>query len=234
MKRMVVAICSCMAMINAMAQIAGASHDSPKKNQFTVGEIGAGGLTPELYYDLLHSNYKKGAAAKNKLGFRSAAYLASQWQIEDAEKLDSAMTKRAEIEAMNMADREVDLAWLAEKGKIEDKLSTFEKNIGHITANGGSVAQRKLWTDRLNTLKSGLDEIRRAYMPNANRKKQYLQIYADAARSNEELVKFLSRLNKGANVRALLSATGTRENRNAQIALEAQSRWREAGWKTVK
>ena len=45
------------------------NHDSSKKNQITVMEIGSGSLSPELYYQLLHSSYKKSAASKNKLGF---------------------------------------------------------------------------------------------------------------------------------------------------------------------
>lgn len=45
------------------------NHDSSKKNQITVMEIGSGSLSPELYYQLLHSSYKKSAASKNKLVF---------------------------------------------------------------------------------------------------------------------------------------------------------------------
>ena len=41
------------------------NHDSSKKNQITVMEIGSGSLSPELYYQLLHSSYKKSAASKN-------------------------------------------------------------------------------------------------------------------------------------------------------------------------
>ena len=38
------------------------NHDTSKKNQVTVMELGSGSLTPELYYTLLHRNYKKSAA----------------------------------------------------------------------------------------------------------------------------------------------------------------------------
>ena len=43
------------------------NHDSSKKNQITVMEIGSGSLSPELYYQLLHSSYKKSAASKTNL-----------------------------------------------------------------------------------------------------------------------------------------------------------------------
>ena len=55
----------------AQAQYVTYNHDSPKQNQITVMETGAGALTPELYYTLLHNNYKKSAAGKNKLSFRT-------------------------------------------------------------------------------------------------------------------------------------------------------------------
>ncbi len=221
-------------VLAGMAQMATANHDSPKKNQFTVGEIGAGALTPELYYSVTHSNYKKTAAARNKLGYRSTAYLASQWQIDDAEKIDSVMQARAEIEALNMADREVDLAWSTERTKVVQKMNQLQRNIMRIVPCGGSKHQRDLWNDKFFALSIAQDEIRYAYMPNANRKKMYLQMYADAARMNQELVKFLGQLNKDKNVKKLLASRGTREDRNAEIALEAQARWREAGWAALK
>ena len=104
-----------VATIAANAQYVTYNHDSPKMNQITVEETGAGALKPELYYTLLHNKYKKTAAVKNKLTFRTAAGVASYQQVDEAEAIDSALTSRAKIEALNVADRQVDLAWLAEK-----------------------------------------------------------------------------------------------------------------------
>mgnify|MGYP002469151912 CR=1 FL=1 len=59
--------------IAANAQYVTYNHDSPKVNQITVEETGAGALKPEPYYTLLHNKYKKTAAAKNKLSFRTLA-----------------------------------------------------------------------------------------------------------------------------------------------------------------
>ena len=57
----------------AHAQYVTYNHDSPKQNQITVMETGTGAFTPEIYYTLLHNKYKKTAAAKNKLSFRTLA-----------------------------------------------------------------------------------------------------------------------------------------------------------------
>ena len=75
------------------------NHDEAKMNQITVMEIGAGGLTPSWYYDLFHNSYQQSAASKNKLSYRTLAGVAAYQQIGDAEDVDSALTKRAKVEA---------------------------------------------------------------------------------------------------------------------------------------
>ena len=88
------------------------NHDAAKMNQITVQEIGAGGLTPAFYYDVFHRSYQKTAASKNKLTYRSLAGVAGWQQVEDADSVKGSLEKRAEVEALNVADRQVDIAWL--------------------------------------------------------------------------------------------------------------------------
>jgi hypothetical protein len=205
-------------------------HDDAKQNQFTIGEIGTGSLTPAAYYSLFHSSYSKKAASTNKLSYRAQSGLAGYMQVDPATDLDSAMIKRAEIEALNLADRQIDLAWLAEGDKISNKMSDFKNNINRITGLGGSYAQKEVWNERYNLINTALTVTKGSYLPNAQRKKQYLAIYADAARENERLVKYLVQLSNSKATTNLLNATYTKDNRTAQIAMEAMNRWREAGW----
>ena len=128
-----------------LAQSVTYNHDDAKMNQITVAEIGSGSLTPSLYYQLLHNSYQKSAAAKNKLGFRTAAGINLYNQVDDAEALDSAMTQRARIEALNVADRSgvaLDVAWLAEGDKINSALENFERNIRRIAEAGEAATGR--------------------------------------------------------------------------------------------
>ena len=57
------------------------NHDASKLGQIMVMELGAGSLTPEIYYRLTHNSYRKGAKAptsvKNTL--RTATQIASIW-----------------------------------------------------------------------------------------------------------------------------------------------------------
>ena len=202
--------------IAANAQYVTYNHDSPKMNQITVEETGAGALKPEPYYTLLHNKYKKTAAVKNKLTFRTAAGVASYQQVDEAEAIDSALTSRAKIEALNVADRQVDLAWLAEKDKVESQMRQFQKNIDRITMTGGSPKEKERWSDYYQVYQCAIKATRDAYMPNAQRKKEYLQIYADVSRQNDVLVK------------NLLSATESRPIDKRSIISNAMSRWNES------
>lgn len=220
----------------SLAQSVTYSHDDAKMNQITVAGIGSGSLTPSLYYQLLHKSYQKSAAAKNKLGFRTTAGINLYNQVNEAEALDSAMTQRARIEALNVADRSggaLDVAWLAEGDKINSALEDFEKNIRRIIEAGGSNYEQEHWRKQYNMFLCAVKSVQEAYMPNAERKKQYLRIHADIIRKNEMLVRYLVRLANSTKVAELLDASAIIEDRRAQIAMAAMNRWREAGWRAT-
>ena len=217
-----------VATIAANAQYVTYNHDSPKMNQITVEETGAGALKPELYYKMLHNKYRKTATVKNKLTFRTAAGAASYQQVDEAEAIDSALTSRAKIEALNVADRQVDLAWLAEKDKIELQMRRFQKNIDRITMTGGSPKEKEWWDDYYHVYQCAIKATRDAYMPNAQRKKEYLQIYADVSRQNDVLVKYLVQLSNRNATKNLLSATENNSIDKRSIISNAMSRWNES------
>ena len=221
-------------MPKTFAQSVTYSHDAAKMNQITVAEIGSGSLTPEFYYWLLHNSYRKSAANKNKMTFRTTAGINLYNQTDDAEALDSAMTQRARIEALNVADRSggaLDMAWLAEGEKINVALENFNRNIRRITEAGGSNYEQEHWREQYHMFLCAVKSVQEAYMPNSQRKKQYLRIHADIIRKNEMLVRYLVRLANSAKVAELLDASVIVEDRRAQIALAAMNRWREAGWR---
>ena len=228
MKRL--GLLTCAAIMGAMgckAQMVSYNHDGAKMNQILVMETGGGCLTPEFYYWLFHNNYKKTAAEKNKLGFRTLAGINLYNQVDDAEKIDSALTKRAEVEALNVADREIDLAWLAESIKINGQLDKMKANIDHIIPTGGSINDKRRWEELYNMYQCAVKSTKDAYMPNAQRKRQYLSIYADLTAQNETLLKYLVQLNTQSQTTALLAATNDRVVQKGSIISDAKSRWKE-------
>ena len=146
------------------------------------------------------------------------------------------MTQRARIEALNVADRSggaLDVAWLAEGDKINSALEDFEKNIRRIIEAGGSNYEQEHWREQYNVFLCAVKSVQEAYMPNAERKKQYLRIHADIIRKNEMLVRYLVRLANSTKVAELLDTSAIIEDRRAQIAMAAMNRWREAGWRAM-
>ena len=206
------------------------NHDDAKMNQITVQEVGAGCLTPDLYYWTFHHSYQKSAASKNKLTYRALAGVAAYPQVEDADSVQAALTKRAEIEALNIADRQIDIAWLAEGSKITDKLNAFQTNINRIVGAGGTIQDKDRWNDYYHIFECAIKATQDAYMPNAQRKKEYLAIYADISKQNETLIAYLVQLNKKSKTSELLSATYNKPDHRAAIATAAHNRWRDAGW----
>ena len=172
----------------ARAQSVTYNHDSSKQNQVTVMETGTGALSPDLYYSVLHNKYKKSAASKNKLSFRTLAGINLYSQVDEAEAIDSALVSRAKIEALNVADRQIDLAWLAEGDKVNGQMERLKRNIDRILLAGGTSDDKERWTEYYRMYQCAIDATQDAYMPNAQRKKEYLRIYEDVVRQNEILV----------------------------------------------
>lgn len=212
----------------AHAQYVTYNHDSSKQNQVTVMETGTGALSPDLYYSVLHNKYKKSAAAKNKLSFRTLAGINLYNQTDEAEAIDSALVKRAKIEALNVADRQVDIAWLAEGSKVNGEMERFKRNIDRILLSGGTPSDKERWTEYYRVYQCAIDATKDAYMPNAQRKKEYLRIYEDVARQNETLVLFLARRRNADVTSALLNATDNRTLHKGSIVRNAMNRWQES------
>ena len=228
MRRKILTIAMSLATVGAMAQSVTYNEDDAKRNQITVMETGSGSLTPELYYTILHNSYKKSAAEKNKLAFRTTAGLAAYGQVEYADSIQSALTKRAEIEALNMADRQIDIAWLAEGSKITSQMDKFQKNIDRILLVGGTPTDKERWTEYYHVFDCAVNATKKAFMPNAQRKQEYLRIYADVTKHNEILVKYLVRLHSKSQTDNLLTATYERNTNKTSIINSAKERWNTA------
>ena len=215
-------ILSLLSTIAANAQYVTYDHDAAKMNQITVSNIGEGSLTPSVYYTLLHKSYSNTAAAKNKSLYRATAGAAAYGQVALAEALDSALIKRAEVEALNIADRQVDIAWQVEGDKIETKMADFIANIKRL-----NTKYQDFWLEKYNVLETAIYSVHKGYMPNSQRKKQYLQIYAEVAHHNKTLLNYIVTLANAKQTTTLLNSTYTKPNTTTKAA-EALTRWKTA------
>lgn len=205
-------------------------HDASKQAQVTVMEIGAGALTPELYYTVAHNSYKKGAAGTNKNMYRIAANAASIPQVEMADSIRSYLEARAKEEAINIADREVDVAWMTEGSKIESRLLTFKNNINGLVGKTNNQ-EISSWQELGSMYDFAIKTTKKAYMPNSERQKQYITIYQEITKMNDALlfrVRFLATKNQ---TDRLLAAMSRASHRVGENATAASNRWRDAALK---
>ena len=232
MKKFVICsiLCICVGF-ESHAQSMTYNHDDSKQGQIQVMELGAGNLTPELYYTVLHRRYKNGAKAvtsvKNTL--RIATNTASIPQVEYADSIQADLEGRAKIEAANIVDRQVDLAWVTEGNKIEGKLLAFKNNINAL--NGKAKTEEITnWTELGQMYDFAIKATRQAYMPNSERQKQYLAIYDEIVKSNDNLllrVRYLTTKNQADH---LVQAMSRFQHRVGENATAGYNRWRDASY----
>ena len=158
---------------------------------------------------------------RNTLKYEVEEYLNLLENGDDAELIDSSLTKRAEIEALNVADRQIDLAWAAESDKINGKLADFEQNISRIA----SANDRSYWEERRDIIKCAIRSVKSAYLSNAQRKQQYLRIYDELCEINNTLIKYLATQANYAQVRTLLQGEEYDTADNATIASGTIGKW---------
>lgn len=167
------------------------ANESSVRNAFLVMMNGGARLSPTVYYDVFNSSYQKYAYLNPLLGPRSIEMNLLYLQQPVAEKLDSSLKVRAKQEEKYMLDRQpyLDASWALERQKVTAAMNTYKANIGKITLEGGTDQQA--WVDKWNALQEGIQALQDAYMPMAERHKQYLETLKEARRQNSELVTYL-------------------------------------------
>lgn len=212
---------------NTFGQSMTYNHDASKMGQIQVMELGAGVLTPDLYYSITHSSYKKGAksvtSVKNTL--RMGANIASMPQVEYADSIKADLEGRAKVEATNIADRQIDIAWLTEGERIQAKLRAFKSNIGSL--NGKTCSEEiTTWEDLGKMYDFAIKTTKKAYMPNSERQKQYLAIYDEITTTNDNLllrIRYLATKRQADNIVAAMTQFHHRVSENATASY---NRWR--------
>ena len=213
--------------VNTFGQSMTYNHDASKMGQIQVMELGAGVLTPDLYYSITHSGYKKGAksATSVKNTLRMAANIASMPQVEYADSIKADLEGRAKVEATNIADRQIDIAWLTEGERIQAKLRAFKSNIGSL--NGKTCSEEiTVWEDLGKMYDFAIKTTKKAYMPNSERQKQYLAIYDEITTTNDNLllrIRYLATKRQADNIVAAMTQFHHRVSENATASY---NRWR--------
>lgn len=232
MKRFIlIAILLPFVAVRVAAQSMTFNHDEVVMNQFTVAETGTGNLGGsnfQWYYDLLHKSYRSWAPETNKQAYRLYTYYSLHNEVPYAEEIDSCLKERAKIEALNLADRQIDLAWASEKEKVEYKKEMFQKNINKIVSCGGTSADKRRWQNVYNAIDAAIRNVQDCYMPNSERQKSYILMYKDLVRYNTELVGALNEWSGHKLLKKYEDATIPPKTAVGRHAVSCFARWRTA------
>ena len=204
------------------------NHDESFMQQFLFTETGAGSLTPDFYYKLFHKSYRNNYMGQGKLTFRTTMAETMLKETPEAEKLDSALVKRAKVEALNMADRQpyLDLSWAVEGQKIEKKMMTLYNSIQYISINGGKKETSDMFQLKYDMYKQAIESIRESYMPASERKEQYGAIYDDIVKEIDHVENAVLYLKCCKLCKDMKEARKARMANIANIAIQAHGRWR--------
>ena len=206
-------------------------QDNSLYHQYTTVETSVGDLNPELWYKLLHNDYLQHKAhdpARGMNSLRSHAAIRAYQQVEYADSIDNVMVHRAHVEALNIADRSMDMAWQVEGGKIESLLGKFRENIEHVTLYGGTSQQYESWRIILKSYEDSLESTKKAYQPNSKRHEIYLFLYNDIKERNQRLLAFLRKLKANQDLKRMTSHAASVQRPGVKdIANGARDRWRE-------
>lgn len=229
--------------INAQSNVT-MIHNKSIMQQFLFMETGAGALEPRAYYNFFHKSYANNPIyIGGKLGYRTTYFALLAKERAAAKNTDSILKSRAKEEAKNLLNRKpgaTDLAWTMEKGKIEGIQNIFQRNINKIMLLGGSRDSYLYWKHTYNMLQASLNETRDCYMDLGSRKTEYLAIYKDLVKKNQDLVKTLRQLAGIQSAKSLLGQRGTLKMHSSlkTIVYDAFDRWRNslsaAGFSTKK
>lgn len=102
---------------------------------------------------------------------------------------------------------------------LQDDFSTF---------SACNLNVSKIISEYYHVFQCAIDATRDAYMPNAQRKKEYLRIYEDVVQQNEILVSYLAKRQNATLTSNLLNATSDRTLDKGSVIREAMSRWNES------
>lgn len=205
-------------------------HDATVMNQFTTQETGVGALTPDLYYKAFHNKYYNSARSMNKNLSRLATSAAAFSQVEMADSIRSYLESRAKVEALNMADRKYDIAYLTEESKLDKSLKTFRDNLGVLNRFNVSSDEKDSWSDLLSSYEYAIWITHHSYMPNSKRQRQYVALRNLMRENNQLLVKRISYLKAKAKL-SLFSDVLLHNKASIQSAADSSyDRWK-GSWK---
>lgn len=207
------------------------NHDASKMNQFTVQETGVGNLTPAVYYNVAHKKYSETAHETNKSTYRAQVAVSTELQTVMADSLKNYLEDRAEVEAMNILDREVDIAYSNWQPKLSSRIAEARELTVWLTGIiGPGQEEITNWGELWNQYEYSIGVVHNAYLANSEKEKMYISIYNELTSWGNQLAARYKQAKFQQAANDLLSGDVVEVKRNTKdAAIAAFNKWRNVG-----
>lgn len=178
----------CLNCLSAICQIVTGSpiSDNLKRNQIYVMEMGAGTLDDPYY--LLHNSYKKTAHETSKSKYRAEnAFISSPSQVGYADTIKTKLQYMADTAAIYIANCKLKTSWAAEQNRFASIRQEINNNLSYFSEFGGNINDYQSWQDQYEQLNYALNVANSGFIPDIERKKQYMKIYDEYVSLNRNL-----------------------------------------------
>lgn len=166
------------------------SLDDARYNRFTLMHDGTGNVNT-ADYGIGYNSYSNDVVATNLMNFRTSFKTRLTLEEPKVEMIDSALCKRAVEEAINIAEHKLDLAWIAEKNRINKRLEIYHDRVQRIGDYNGTMEAYTYFDLNEKKFLAGLQALQDSYQPNSYKKREYTAIYEDLLDADAALCRYL-------------------------------------------
>lgn len=161
-------------------------HDS--ENYAIIMGAELGGQPSYLITKILHNGYTKSVKTTGRTTLREPTVEAAAPQVENSDTIKKKLESRAFEEGKDATERKLNVAWETEKKRVEAAMMRFQTAISHIAPYGGTAEEQAVWEETYNAYQQAVGFMRDdKYLPNAERKKEFVALCDDITTSHEAL-----------------------------------------------
>lgn len=213
-------------MLSSATAVAQGSYDDMRYNRWTLARSGTGN-TDKADYGIGHNGYAGEVVETNLMNFRLSFKTLLMLEEPKVEVIDSSLTKRAVEEAINIAEHKLDLAWMAERDRINKRLNLYHENVQKIGNYNGTMSAYTYFDLNEQRFRSGIKALQDSYQPNSYKKREYTALYEELLEADAALCRYLEYCRAKDKI-VIPDTTSVRRPSVRQIASNAHLRWMDA------
>lgn len=212
-----------LAWLIAGPVMAQGSLDDMRYNRWTKAHDGSGDVD-KAAYGIGQNSYAGEVSSTNLMNYRSSFKLFLKLEEPKVEQIDSALCKRAVEEAINIAEHKLDVAWMAEKDRITQRLNAFHDRVQRIDDYNGTMEAYTYYDLCEKRFLCAVKALQDSYQANSLKKREYTALYEEILNANASLVRYLDYCRAKDRI-VIPDTVSVRRPTVRQLASNARTRW---------